>query len=204
MVDIKMDPTARSSSHQSIPVAVIGMSQLRAPCIGFGRTLVDIHVYVEMYGWLRGMSTTAPHCTMSPRRPKISWPRCSRRRLGCFEGFSRPWVTRNDLQTTSEYHRRLKMTSQILLNIGSKDQRRKNLEIQVAKPLASAQDVSKRLSIDECLAHPWVPCSETDGRGLSGGSFEAFRTLKPSAGGEAPEPLVFSLFFILSIIVYYV
>ena len=25
------------------------------------------------------------------------------------------------------------------------------------------KDVSKRLSIEECLAHPWVPCSETDG-----------------------------------------
>ncbi|CAJ1335472.1 unnamed protein product [Effrenium voratum] len=25
------------------------------------------------------------------------------------------------------------------------------------------KDVSQRLSIEECLAHPWVPCSETDG-----------------------------------------
>ena len=29
------------------------------------------------------------------------------------------------------------------------------------------QDVSKRLSIQQCLAHPWVTCSETDGCSLS-------------------------------------
>ena len=28
------------------------------------------------------------------------------------------------------------------------------------------QDVSKRLSIEQCKAHPWVPCSEIDGAGL--------------------------------------
>lgn len=36
------------------------------------------------------------------------------------------------------------------------------------------QDVSKRLSIEECLAHPWVPCSETDGLALRMLAFGVF------------------------------
>ena len=35
------------------------------------------------------------------------------------------------------------------------------------RPEDVQQDASKRLSVEECLAHPWVPCSEEDGPKLS-------------------------------------